>query len=205
MKQRYIIGEEDSLTIMGTIILVMNVPFTAQAPLRNWGAPFNEACEEAALVMASHYFSGTPFTAQQATDEILNVVRWERQIYGFDEDTSATTTAQTARDYFGLSARVSTDVTAERMKHHINDGKIVLVPVYGKALRNPHYRSGGPYYHMIAIIGYDGDYFITHDPGTQYGAQYRYHKDVVLPAIHDLTVPETNIVSGKPAMVVIEK
>lgn len=185
-------------------LVLLDVPFTAQAPYGNWTSPFDEACEEAILVMLNHYQAGTSLNAGQATTEILSLVDWETNTYSYHEDTSAEVTAQTARDYFGMSASVSHDVTADAIKQHLSEGKPVIVPVYGRALKNVHYNNGGPYYHMILLVGYEGDTFISHDPGTQYGKHYRYSSGVILNAIHDLTDPETNAASGEPALVVIE-
>lgn len=183
--------------------VLLPVPFTVQAPFNHWSAPYGEACEEADIVMLSHYFHGETLSANQADTEILNIVNWERQTYGFDEDTSAEFTARTVRDYAGLSAVVSTNVSVVHIKQLLNEGKLVLAPVFGRSLNNPHYRNGGPYYHMILLIGYDGDDFITHDPGTHYGAQYRYNVDLFVSAIHDLTSPETDLANGVPRIVVV--
>lgn len=190
-------------TIMQQSVL-LNVPFTAQAPYGNWVTPFDEACEESILVMLAHYLAGTSLSADEANAEILNIVNWETQLYGYHEDTSTEVTARTAREYFDMTATVSYDVTADAIKQHLSDGDAVIVPVYGKVLGNVHYQNGGPYYHMILLIGYDGDTFISHDPGTRYGAQYRYSSDVLLNAIHDLTEPESNGASGQPAMIIID-
>lgn len=185
--------------------VLLNVPFSSQAPLNNWGSPFNEACEETILVMLTHYFNTTPLTPESTNTEILNMVNWEMSTYGYHEDTSANDTARTAREYAGLSATVSYNVTLDHIKQLLNQDKLIMAPVNGKALYNPHYKNGGPYYHMILIIGYDGDQLITHDPGTHYGAEYRYNSNTFVNAIHDLTQPESNIANGKPAMIIIEK
>lgn len=183
---------------------LINIPFTTQAPYGNWSLPYGEACEEAILVMLHHYVEQIDLTAALADQEILSIVAWEDANYGFNQDTSAEYTARTAREFYGLDATVSHDVTIDGIKQLISQGKPVIVPVYGKALYNPHYKNGGPYYHMILIIGYDEDEFITHDPGTMYGNQYRYNQDVLYNAVHDLVIPETQIASGEKAIVVVD-
>lgn len=183
---------------------LINIPFTTQAPFGNWSLPYAEACEEAILVMLHHYVEQIDLTAASADQEILNIVAWEDANYGFNQDTSAEYTARTALEYYGLDATVSHDVTIDGIKQLISQGKPVIVPVYGKALYNPHYKNGGPYYHMILIIGYDEDDFITHDPGTMYGSQYHYNQDVLYNATHDLTDPETDITSGEKVIVVVD-
>lgn len=182
----------------------INVPFTSQAPLGNWGSPFSEACEEAILVMLSHYYKGTGFSANDAQSEILRIVDWEMNTYGHHEDTSADETARTAREVYGLNATVSYDVSEDRIKQLLTEHKLVIAPVYGKYLYNPHFKNGGPYYHMILITGYEGNDFITHDPGTRYGENYRYSIDVMMNAIHDLASPESNGYNSPPAIVIVE-
>lgn len=194
----------DQYTYNTTDTVLLDIPFTTQAPHGNWSSPFNEACEEAILVMLDHYRSGAVLTPSTAETKILNIVEWEKVTYGWHEDTSADFTARTARDYVGLAATVSHDVSSDSIKHFLNQGKPVIAPVDGKMLGNPHYRNGGPYYHVILIIGYNGDQFITHDPGTQYGQNYYYSAHTLIPAIHDLTQPESAIATGTPAIVIVE-
>ncbi len=183
---------------------LIDIPFTTQAPFGNWKSPYNEACEEAILSMLHHWDEGDTLTAETANRDILAIVDWEMRNYGWHEDTSSAYTARTAREYYGLGATVAKEVNADTIRQLIAQGKPVIVPVFGKALNNPHYRNGGPYYHMILIVGYEGSYFITHDPGTQYGKNYRVTDSVLLSAIHDLTDPESDIANGQPAMIIIE-
>ena len=35
--------------------LLLEVPFTSQAPFGNWDEPYQEACEEAVMLMLMHY------------------------------------------------------------------------------------------------------------------------------------------------------
>lgn len=181
-----------------------DIQFTTQAPFGNWGSPFSEACEEAILVMLHHYYQGTDFSANDAQSEILSIVDWEMKTYGHHQDTSADETARTAREVYGLNATVSYDVSEDRIKQLLTEHKLVIAPVYGKYLYNPHFKNGGPYYHMILITGYEGNDFITHDPGTRYGENYRYSIDVMMNAIHDLASPESNGYNSPRAIVIVE-
>ncbi|MFA6474683.1 MAG: C39 family peptidase [Patescibacteria group bacterium] len=182
----------------------IDVPFTAQAPFGDWSSPYNEACEEAILVMLHNWADGTSLSADEANNDISSIVAWEMKTYGHHEDTSADETARTAREFYNLQAEVSTDVSATTIRVAIAQKKPVIVPVFGQALHNPHYRNGGPYYHMLLVVGYEGSDFIVHDPGTRYGEQYHIPENILIPAIHDLTIPETNMATGQPKMIVIE-
>ncbi len=184
--------------------VLLAVPFTSQAPYGNWSTPYGEACEEASLAMIEAFLQNSSLSATTANQRILDIVGWEVSTYGYHADTSADTTARTAREYLGFNAVVSHAVTKQHIKTALSQGKPIIAPVYGKALNNPHYRNGGPYYHMMLIIGYDGDDFITQDPGTRYGEQYRYNADLFVSAIHDLGVPESSTATATPAIVIIK-
>lgn len=177
--------------------VLLPIPFQVQAPTGQWVTPYDEACEEASLWMVEQFRLGR----HHSIEEIVN---WETATYGYHADTSAEVTAATARDYLGLNAVVSHQVNKQHIKTLLSQGKPILAPVYGKALHNPHYRNGGPYYHMMVIVGYDGNTVITHDPGTAYGEHYRYDFDLFVNAIHDLGVPESSTASASPAMIIIK-
>ncbi len=183
---------------------LLDIPFTSQAPTGNWDAPFGEACEEAILVMVAHWKADTGFSASQVESEINQIVDWENATYGKNEDTSVRETAQTAEQLLGLSVRTSRTVTIKRLKQLISEGKPVMVPVFGQEVGNIHYSNNGPLYHMVLLIGYDEDEFITNDPGTRYGGSYRYDVNVFYDAIHDLTNPESNIAQGEKAIVIVD-
>lgn len=202
LDQIEIAGAHDSDTIPNSYYL--NVPFTSQAPTGNWSSPYNEACEETILVMLAHYKAGTSFSATQAEEEIQALVQWELATYGKHEDTSVDETANTAQVYKGLNVHTSRTVTIKRLKQLISEGKPVLVPVHGAALGNPHYSGNGTLYHMVLLIGYDQDEFITNDPGTRYGGGYRYNVNTFYNAIHDLTDPESDIAQGEKAIVILD-
>jgi hypothetical protein len=184
--------------------LILSIPFTTQAPNGQWStSPYDEACEEAILLMLHEWKTGILLSASQRSSEILNIVNWEKATYGFHEDTSAGYTARTARDYYGLRAETSTDVSITRLKELLATGHPVIIPVWGRYL-NPHYTGAGPYYHMILIVGYDEDDFITMDPGTSYGNLYHYNQQTLFDAIHDLVQPESQTYLGEKKIVVVD-
>ena len=59
------------------------------------------------------------------------------------------------------------------------DGKLVIYPANGQMLDNPNFTEPGPIYHMLVITGYDKDTFITNDPGTRNGFNYKYSYDTL--------------------------
>ncbi|MDP3971090.1 MAG: C39 family peptidase [bacterium] len=184
---------------------LLAVPFSAQAPLGSWRAPYNEACEETVLSMIDHYYQNRTITPAQVNDHIVNSIAWEKKYLNKYEDTSLIDTARLAREFYGYRTMITDDVTVERIKQFISEGKPVVVPVYGRQLGNVHFVSPGPLYHMLLIVGYDQDAFIANDPGTRYGEHYHYPIDTLMNAIHDLTPNEADIATGPKAILIIEK
>lgn len=199
----------DPLTILRTLPnypneIILNVPFTSQAPYNDWSMPYQEVCEEASIIMASHFIFGQELTKDIAKSEILSLVKYEDE-NGYKVDIDAFQTKQIAEAYYGLKGNVyyGDDVSSENIKKLLAAGYPVIVPAAGQILANPNYTGFGPPYHMIIIIGYNDSGFITHDPGTQLGANHVYSYDTMMNAIHDWNGSKSTVTSGQKAMVVL--
>ncbi len=194
---------------MGESIAPLPVPFTSQAPFANWNDPYQEACEEAALLMVVHLLNGTALNPQIADREILDLVAWETE-NGYPQDVTAAQMAEIARSRFGLRSRVRTDVSEESIKEELAEGNPVIIPAAGRDLGNPYFSGKGPWYHALVIIGFRRGwtgrrYFIVNDPGTKRGKSYEYNVETLLNAIHDWTGVKEEIRNGPKVMVVLEK
>ena len=190
-------------------IAPLTVPFTSQAPHANWDDPYQEACEEAAILMVVHYLNGTPITPEIADRDILDLVAWETD-NGYGQDITAAQMAEVAEAKFGVRARVRTDVTEETIVEELAAGNPVIVPAAGRDLGNPYFSGEGPWYHALVIVGYEEGWtgrrwFIVNDPGTKRGSRYEYRTSVLLNAIHDWAGVKEEIRSGPKAMVILEK
>ncbi|MDD5438278.1 MAG: C39 family peptidase [Patescibacteria group bacterium] len=166
----------------------LDVPWISQAPKSDWDMPYQEACEEASMIMIDGFYEiRGSITPDQADAAILKLVAYENKIRGDYKDTDAKETAQIIRDYFGYKdVRVLPFKTADDIKNIVGRGYPVIIPFSGKDLQNPNYRNGGPLYHMLVIKGYtDTGYFITDDPGTRKGKDYVYTLDRIVEAAHD--------------------
>ncbi len=184
----------------------LSVPFTPQAPHGNWGLPYQEACEEASLIMAHGYFTGVQsFTPDDADRQILAIVDWEKKTFGYYEDTTAEETARMASEYFGQQAvEVLPLVSMDEVKAEVAKGYLVLLPAAGRLLGNPYFSGQGPVYHMLVVKGYTKDgKIITNDPGTRRGADYLYDPRTLFNAVHDWNAQD--ITQGAKVMIVIEK
>jgi uncharacterized protein YvpB len=197
---------------------LLDVPFTSQAPFANWDALHEDACEEASLMMVSHYIGKTTWaTTAQADQEITNLVNYGASVLGHPKSITMYQLSGLARAYYGTNAdAVQANANLSRLKNgvimpvnsvddikrEIASGRPVIVPTAGKLLNNPNFKNGGPVYHNLVIIGYDGKNFITNDPGIRQGKHYLYPYDVLLNAIHDWNA--VNILDGAKVMLVFD-
>lgn len=184
----------------------LDMDFASQAPLGNWDPPYDEACEEASLIIVHHYLENTPLDASIMNRDILAMVEHEES-KGLPIDIDMLELAQVARDVYGYDAQVleGSDVTAERIEQELARGNPVIAPFAGRDLGNPYYSGEGPPYHVLVIVGYDRNNFITHDVGTKRGAYYAYDKDVLMAAIHDWTGSTETIRSGPRRLLLVQK
>ena len=169
--------------------LNLAVPFTSQAPHGNWDEPYQEACEEASLYMTQQYYAGQPegkIDADRASEGLLNIVAFERELFGYYEDTTAEQTGLLAESMFGLTSRLIQNPTIDDIKNELVLGHPVIVPAAGRLLGNPYFTAPGPIYHMLVIRGYTSDnQFIVNDPGTSHGEAFLYDFDTIFYAMHD--------------------
>ena len=190
------------------ILEIASVPFVPQSPFGERGNPvFENACEEAVLLMSYSWVARKPLVREEAREEILKMAEYERVNFGFHEDTSAADTARLMKEYLGYDGVVVRDgVAASDIIPELLKGSIVIIPVNGQKLGNPRFEPPGPIVHMILVRGYDfaRNEFIVHDPGTQFGKDYRYSFDVINDAFEDYpSGKEVTAGSGTRAMIVV--
>lgn len=168
---------------------IPDVPFTVQAPSGQWGDPiFQDACEEASVIMAEAWVRGSILTPAGVTEEIGQLAAWQKKIFGHSVDTSITDTARMLKEYYGVTAvSVETAVTLDAIQRALASDQVVIVPTDGRKLKNPNFTAPGPPRHMLVIVGYDtlAGEFITNDPGTRRGEGYRYPEATLYDAILD--------------------
>jgi len=184
----------------------LKLPFTPQAPFADWNPPFDEACEEASLIMVEYFLRDAPLSRTKAESEIILQVDWQSE-HGYEVDMDTADLAEVARQYYHRQAKryVGEEVTLLNIQRLLAGGYPVIVPVAGQRLGNPNFRGAGPPYHMLVIIGYDEEHFITHDPGTRNGANYVYRFETIMNAIHDWIGSKETIEQGPKAVLVIGK
>jgi len=184
--------------------LNLDVPFTSQAPSANWDYTHEEACEEAAILMAGRYFRGIQISnADDAEKGLQGIISWEKENLGFFESTTAEETVKTIEGIYALKTETVENPTTEQIKSAIAAKKLVLVPTAGRQIGNPFYKSPGPLYHMLLIKGYTKTQFITNDAGTKRGENYPYKFETILNANHDWNGGD--VASGRKVIIFVSK
>jgi uncharacterized protein YlaN (UPF0358 family) len=185
------------------------VTFVSQAPMADWDLPYQEACEEASMIMVAKYFKQQNLTPEIMDDEIKKIVKWQQDYFGYYQHTTAQEVVETLEKYFNLSAELDFNINVENIKQQLYQGKLIIIPSSGRDLSNPYFSGEGPIYHMLVIRGWDEDEFITNDPGTRRGAGFKYQYQNLISSVHnvlsggdgDLKVEE--IKQGQPVMIVV--
>ncbi len=184
-----------------------NVPFTSQAPFGVWDVKHKDYCEEASIVMAGRFFAGLPITDPADADaEMVKLDNWQMENFGYFESTTAEETAQMARaNYPDLEFEVKS-FSVDAMKAELSAGKLVILPLAGRELGNPHFTAPGPIYHMLLVKGYLADgRIITHEPGTRHGENYIYSADVIANAVADYDHATGRVDKSHKLMIVVSK
>ncbi len=189
-------------TVTGNVQL--KLPFASQAPLGNWDPPYDEACEEASLILVNAYLNGQGMSANEMNTQILSTVAWEED-NGFPIDVTMPQLLEIAKGKYNLNGRVIENVTIEDIKNELRNGNPVIAPFAGRDLGNPYYSGLGPWYHVMVITGFDGTYFYTKDVGTKRGDNYKYTHATLFNALHDWTGVKEETNTGPKRVLVVTK
>ena len=120
------------------------VPFTSQAPAVNWKEPWKNACEETAIAMIAAYYAGDrserlkPTTARAA---ILALFKIKNKSFGWSLDEDADKIVKIINNSYSWQARVVENPSIPDIQAEIDAGRPVIVPAYGRTLKNPHFRK----------------------------------------------------------------
>lgn len=203
--------EEDKTAVLNKEVpasMNLDVPFTSQAPEKNWDQPWQDACEEAAVLMLTAYYKDFGLSPLFAKDEILKMVAWEEK-KGWGTSIEIEKIEQLTQEFVvkqlknkTLTIKIIENPSIEQIKQYIANGTPVYVVADGKVLPNPHFRNGGPEYHALIIRGYTEDSFITNDPGTQFGKNFSYTYNDLMKSVRDWNAGDVK--NGRRVILVIE-
>lgn len=167
--------------------------FVPQAPEHNWDQPWQDACEEAALLTVDYYYKNSKPPLETIIADLKSLFKYETD-QGWTHDIHTSQMSQIATEVFNLKPQLINNPTIEDLKKYIAQNIPVIIPASGKTLfkENHYFKSGGPWYHAVVLLGYDDNkkQFIVHDVGTQFGAYHRYSYDVLMDSIHDFPADE---------------
>jgi len=114
--------------------LNLAAPFYSQAPHGDWSFPWQEACEEASLLLAANVYGKHNWTRDEYNSEILNMVEWQKGKFGTYLDTTVAQTAQIATEYLKLETITHENPTYDDVRKILNKGHFILMFFSGKEL-----------------------------------------------------------------------
>jgi hypothetical protein len=154
---------------------------------------------------------GTSLTPEKGKSSIEDITAFTTEKFGtFIADTSTEDTAQIMQEYYAYTnITVIPDVSVNDIKTILAENATIMAPMNGQALGNPNFTQPGPLHHMLVIIGYDAQTheFVTNDPGTKEGKQYRYDENVLFQAIRDYPTGNTEqvIPDNRKTIIVVRR
>jgi len=155
----------------------LDIPFTSQAPHRNWELPYKEFCEEASSLMAISYVTGQTIpNADFANAKMLEIKAFEEKRFGYYEDTTAEETAIILKEFYKYpKVKIVANPSITDIKTALSQSKAVIVPAAGRKLAAlPVHPRLGVMLRRGGELGLEllGDVGTAHGPAPQH-VQYR--------------------------------
>ncbi len=179
------------------------VPYVNEAPDDNWSGPWNNGCEEAAVVMIEAFYQNkSAVSIAEAKQMMQRLFDEQDRVWGSNANSDAARTVQFVATLGLFRARVVNAPTVEQIKEEVAAGRPVITLHRGFELGNPNipFLATGSSYHTLVVIGYDdatGE-FIVHDDGdAKAGAYRRYEYSVVMDSLHDYDY-QSKLADGPP-------
>jgi hypothetical protein len=189
--------------------VLLDVDFTSQAPFRDWSYPWQEFCEEAAVLMTMRYFDGRGIADKNdANDALHEIMKWEEENLGFYKDTTATTTMKIITDFYEYKkVKLTNDISVNRIREELARRNLIILPTAGRILENPYFTPPGPIYHNLVLIGYDDqeEIFYTNDPGIMSGNSFKYSYQNIIDSVADWSYELGTINPGRRVMIIVKK
>ena len=183
-------------------------PFVSQAPFEIWDDLHEEACEEASLVIVNGFLNNIDEISKEETEkEIQSMINWQINKYGKHKDLNVNEIKDLFFNFYNRNLEISYNINESFFKKILSSGNLIIIPVAGREIKNPYFKAPGPLYHVLVIIGYDDNQkeFITNDPGTRRGKEFRYPYTTIINSIHDFPGKKEEILNGKPAVLITIK
>ncbi len=185
------------VTTFPIIAVSLHAQFTTQAPFSNWNEPRQNACEETSIVIVDAYYNKENLTRESAEQKILQIINIKEKYYGKSLDENAELITELINKFKNWEAVIVANPSIAQIENEIDNSRPIIIPTYGRGLKNPNFLNGGSSYHVIVITGYDKttNEFITQEPGTRFGENYRYSYSIIMSALHDY-LPNDQTING---------
>lgn len=135
--------------------VILPVPYVSQVPDGVWVSPWDEACEEASLLMVQGFYAGaTTIGREGAKAEMRKMFAWEQERWKDVEDADAERILVLG-DAFSVGSRVVRDPSAGEIVAELRAGHPVIAVVDMYALWGE--RPAGDGYHVVVVTGHDAD------------------------------------------------
>ncbi|TME69602.1 MAG: hypothetical protein E6I50_06105 [Chloroflexi bacterium] len=186
--------------------VLLQVPFTTQAPLNNWDR-HQESCEAANLTMLYLYWNhnGSVVIDPHAADSWIGTIdAWKPA-----PDLNDTQVGELAKQHWGYSYRLVPN-DPKVIAQQLAAGRPLLAEVRTHGLGNSHYPGYASHYeqngwsvpHFVTIIGYDATGVWLNDPGISWGRGYHITYAQLTHAIDDLDQHHPSLSQGQVLLLV---
>ena len=184
--------------------------FIPQAPEKIWDQPWQDSCEEAALLTVYYYYKNINPGLTTILADFQKIFDLEKQ-ENLSHDVNINQMATISAKLWDYQTKIIDNPTIDEFKKYLSQNIPIIIPANGKTLfkENTHFKSGGPWYHNIVLLGYDDDkkIFTVHDVGTQFGPYFHYTYGTLMKSIHDFPVSlnKEDIDIGTPRVLLLLK
>jgi uncharacterized protein YvpB len=186
--------------------ILLQVPFTTQAPLNNW-AQHQESCEAATLTMLLNYWRHDPSVVIDPgiADGMINQIdSWKPQL-----DLNDKMMADLAEQRWGLTSQIVPN-DPKVIATQLAAGRPLIAEVRTHGLGNPRYpgysnhfeQQGYSVPHFVLIIGYDSTGVFLNDPGISLGRGYHISYAQLAHAIDDLDQHHPSLANGQVLLLI---
>lgn len=193
---------------------IPNTIFYPQAPLEtkdNWYIHY-ESCEEASIFLAHFNINSTKFDREYMNTQINNMNNYQEKIWipvnkihipdtgrlYLRDITIPEINHYLAKGYYGYNeenSHIINNPNIELLEYLISKNYIIIIPTHTDFLKNP--RMNWDTYHVIDLIWYDRDNFISLEVGTGIWNKYKYDKLDIISGIrsnwNEILILEWNI------------
>jgi peptidase C39-like protein len=186
--------------------ILLQVPFTTQAPLNNWTL-HQESCEAATLSMLISYWRHQPAVVidpKIADGMIAAIDSWKPQ-----PDLTDKMMGDLAQQHWGYTYEIVPN-DPKVIATQLAAGRPLIAEVRTHGLGNPHYPGYGNHFeqqgwsvpHFILIIGYDSTGVFLNDPGISWGRGYHITYAQLSHAIDDLDQHHPSLAQGQVLLLI---